>query len=77
MIKLWLCDECGSPDAEVSAWIHANSGEVSDADGPASAPFCPVCACETRLSVLNVTGADEGAAMVHARRWSGAFGREY
>jgi len=71
--KLWLCEECGSPDAEVSAWCHANTGEISDADGPASWPFCGNCQAETSLAVFEVAGGNLPAAMWRARHWAAAW----
>jgi hypothetical protein len=71
--KLWLCDECGSPDTEVSAWIHANTGRDTGGEGPASRPYCPTCEAEASLTVIDVLGATDQAAMVRARRWAAAW----
>ena len=37
------CVECGSKDLEVSAWIHLNSGQRTEGDGPLESCYCPKC----------------------------------
>jgi hypothetical protein len=37
------CPECGCTDIEVSAWVHANTNQVSNSEGPLDDAWCPQC----------------------------------
>lgn len=37
------CPECGCTDVEVSAWVHANTNELSESEGPTDQAWCPQC----------------------------------
>ena len=39
----WVCPECGSDDCEMTAWVHVNSNEVCDGEGPGERYWCPRC----------------------------------
>lgn len=39
----YVCTECGSPDLEVSAWVHVNTDTISASEGPLDTYYCPVC----------------------------------
>jgi len=48
-----VCDDCGSPHVQVSAWLEwdARTGEYVDTgdEGPSSYAWCPDCDSETGL----------------------------
>jgi len=39
----WVCPECGSDECEMTAWVHVNSNEVCDGEGPGEQYWCPQC----------------------------------
>ena len=70
----YVCEECCSPDVEVSAWIHLNTNEPIDGEGPASRPYCPACESDCRIDTLH-RPADVARAEYfrRARRWCRAY----
>jgi len=38
-----VCPDCGSRDAQVTAWIDANTSQIMDDEGPLGGAWCPVC----------------------------------
>jgi hypothetical protein len=72
-MMIWTCDECGSPDVEVSAWVHINTDTDTGSEGPCSDPYCGVCEGEARITCRPVVGIDVDGAMMHARQWSEAW----
>jgi len=47
MKTLWKCEECGSYDLQVTAWVSMNEGKVLDQEPPMDDIWCPECECET------------------------------
>ncbi len=39
----WVCPECGSDECEMTAWVHVNSNEICDGEGPGEQYWCPRC----------------------------------
>jgi hypothetical protein len=39
----WVCPECGSDECEMTAWVHVNSNEICDGEGPGERHWCPTC----------------------------------
>ena len=39
----WVCPDCGGDDCEMSAWVHVNTGEVCEGEGPGDEYWCPQC----------------------------------
>ena len=39
----WVCPKCGSDDCEMTAWVHVNSNEICDGEGPGERYWCPDC----------------------------------
>lgn len=37
------CSHCGCTDVEVSAWIYANTNEITPSDPPVDDAWCPQC----------------------------------
>ncbi len=60
---LLACAACGCTDVEVDAWVHANTGEVIDDEGPHGEEWCPRCGAND-LGLAEVTEPDpyEGPA---------------
>jgi hypothetical protein len=48
----WVCPECGSDDCEMTAWVHVNSNEICDGEGPGERYWCPTCEDHPRRLVL-------------------------
>ena len=47
----WVCPECGSDGCEMTAWVHVNSNEICDGEGPGEQYWCPQCADHPRRLV--------------------------
>ena len=44
----WVCPDCGSDEVEMTAWVHVNSNEICEGEGPGEQYWCP--RCETILA---------------------------
>ena len=47
----WVCPQCRSHHCEMTAWVHVNSNEISDGEGPGEQYWCPQCADHPRRLV--------------------------
>ena len=58
-----VCDECGSPEVQASAWVIVNTDEDTGDEGPTDRVWCPTCECDdartTELSRLAADGWPE------------------
>jgi len=71
---IWHCQECGSPDLEISAWININTNEIVDSEGPLSTAWCPSCQEHwNRWDEINVPRSERLATIERARVWSTAY----
>ena len=39
----WVCPACGSDDCEMTGWVHVNSNEICEGEGPGERYWCPEC----------------------------------
>lgn len=67
MFPRLLCSECGCEDIQATAWIHANTGEVLNDDGPTDQLWCPEC--EEDCSSIEDCGL--GFELWREGEWSG------
>jgi hypothetical protein len=76
--RLFFCEECGSPDIEVSAWVHLNEWRIVDGEGPSTLPvYCPDCEDQyKRFGDIPVPIHGIAWATAKARIWSAAFHRD-
>jgi hypothetical protein len=68
-LPLLRCSACGSDDIQATAWIHANTGEVINDDGPTDQLWCPDC--ESDCSTIEDCGL--GFELWREGEWSGHF----
>ncbi len=48
--EIFVCNDCGSPEVELKAWVNANTDEyISDADDDDSGRWCNQCESNTDL----------------------------
>ena len=67
--RRFLCGECGSADIQATAWIHVNTGEVVNDEGPTDQLWCPDC--EADCSTLEDCGL--GFDLWLEAEWGGWF----
>ncbi len=58
MGKVYVCNDCGSPDVQGSAWIALNSNVIFNDEPPTDYYYCPFCDETTKSICLvdEVTG---------------------
>jgi len=76
-VTIYFCDDCGSPNVQMSAWVEVNSGAVVDGEGPCSDAFCPACDEIASLGEVSVDPWNHGAALRRCERWSEAAQARY
>jgi hypothetical protein len=69
----WVCPECGSDECEMTAWVHVNSNEICDGEGPGERYWCPTCEDHPRRLVER---KDLGSGLRTREAMTGVTSRE-